>query len=386
MSPRCLLPLLACALFLAVAPVAGATEPDAFYTAKPGTLPAGHGLLMKSQRIRGGAVPTGGATYRVLYSSKSPAGKIVPVSGTVTVPAGKAPKGGFPVVSWAHGTTGIADSCAPSLYATDPPTGDYDTNFRKEASGWVKRGYAVARTDYQGLGTAGMHPFLIGAAEGRSVIDIVSAAGNLSKKVGTRWVAIGHSQGGHATLWAAALAKAYAPKLKLAGAVPLAPASHIGEQSALINSINGNPFGGLPALIVAAAADNAGIAPATVFSDKAMALYPQIEQVCLDKLSQPDSFGGLSLSEHFREGYDRQPLIDRISANDPEDLTIKVPLLIAQGTKDTTVFPTYTEQTVADLKGRGTKVTYKTYEGINHSGVVEASRKDADAFIAKLLG
>ncbi|MCW2968542.1 MAG: hypothetical protein JWM71_2314, partial [Solirubrobacteraceae bacterium] len=229
-------------------------------------------------------------------------------------------------------------------------------------------------------------PFLIGPAEGRSVIDIVSAARGLSPKIGKRWAAIGHSQGGHATLWAAALAKSYAPQLKLTGALPLAPASHIGEQAALINTIQGNPFGGLPALIVAAAADDAGLDPATVFSDKAMALYPQISQVCLDKLSQQDSFGGLSLSEHFRAGYDRQPLVDRISANDPEDLTIKVPLMIAQGKAETTVFPTYTDQTLADLEGRGTKITYKTYEGVNQSAVVQASRKDADAFLKKLLG
>jgi alpha-beta hydrolase superfamily lysophospholipase len=310
---------------------------------------------------------------------------MVAVSGIVTVPAGKAPKGGFPVVSWAHGTTGIADSCAPSKIATKAPSNDYVKNFRREASHWVKQGYAVAQTDYQGLGTPGMHPYLIGKSEGRSVVDIVSAAHQLDRKVGTRWATIGHSQGGHAVLWAAAIAGSYAPGLKLKGAVPLAPASHIGEQAALIKKIESNPFGGLPALIVAAGAADAGIAPEIVFSDAAMALYPQIEQVCLDRLSQDDSFGGLGLKAHFREGYDTDPLTARIALNDPEDLTIKVPLLIGQGKSDTTVFPTYTDQTVADLRGRGTKITYKTYEGITHTTVVEASRKDADRFLDGLL-
>lgn len=385
MSPRCL-PLLASALVAVPAAAASAAEPGAFYTAPAAGVPAAHGKLIRSVAVKGGSLPTAGRSYKVLYSSKSPKGEAVAVSGIVTVPKGKSPKGGFPVVSWAHGTTGIADSCAPSLYATDPPDNDYVRNFRAEATGWVRRGYVVAQTDYQGLGTAGMHPFLIGPAEGRSVIDIVSAARGLSKKVGKRWAAIGHSQGGHATLWAAALARSYAPGLKLTGALPLAPATHIGEQAALIDNIQGNPFGGLPALIVAAAADDAGIAPEAIFSDKAMALYPQIDTVCDDKLSEPDSFGGLALSEYFRPGADRQPLIDRISANDPEDLTIKVPLLIAQGTADGTVIPTFTDQTVADLKGRGTKVTYKTYEGVNHTGVVQASRKDTDKYLRNLLG
>jgi fermentation-respiration switch protein FrsA (DUF1100 family) len=169
------------------------------------------------------------------------------------------------------------------------------------------------------------------------------------------------------------------------GAVPLAPASHIGEQAALLDTIQGNPLGGLPALIIDGARADLGVAPATVFSDKAMALYPQIEKVCLDKLSTPASFGGLALSDLVREGYDRKPLLDLLSANDPEDLTIKVPLLIAQGKADTTVFPAFTDQTVADLEGRGTKITYKTYPGVTHSTVVEASRIDVDRFIAKEL-
>lgn len=386
MSPRRCAPLLALALALPAPAALAAGIPDGFYTASPGSLPAKNGTLMKSMRIRGGSLPAGGASHAVLYSSTSPSGDAVAVSGIVTVPKGRAPKGGFPVISWAHGTTGIADSCAPSKIATDPPSNEYVKNFRKQASHWVAEGYAVAQTDYQGLGTPGMHPYLIGVSEGRSVIDIVSAARNLSAKVGKRWATIGHSQGGHAVLWAAALAKAYAPKLSLKGAVPLAPASHIGEQAALIETIDGNPFGGLPALIVAAGAADAGIDPTAVFSDAALAFYEQVEQVCLDKLSQPDSFGGLALKAHFREGYDTAPLVARVAANDPEDLTIKVPLLIAQGKDDTTVFPTFTDQTVADLEGRGTKVTYKTYEDVTHTTVVEASRKDADRFIDRLLG
>lgn len=386
MSPRRCWPLLAIALALPTAPAPAAGVPDGFYRASPGSLPAKNGQMIKSKRIRGGSLPAGGVSHAVLYSSKAPNGDMVAVSGLVTIPKGKAPKGGFPVISWAHGTTGIADSCAPSKIATDPPSNEYVRNFRKQASHWVAEGYAVAQTDYQGLGTPGMHPYLIGVSEGRSVIDIVSAARGLSARVGKRWATIGHSQGGHAVLWAAALAGAYAPRLSLEGAVPLAPASHIGEQAALIETIDGNPFGGLPALIVAAAAADAGIDPAAVFSDAALALYPQVEQVCLDELSQAGSFGGLALRDHFRQGYDTAPLVARVAANDPEDLTIEVPLLIAQGQDDTTVFPTFTAQTVADLEGRGTKVTYKTYEDVTHTTVVEASRTDADRFIDRLLG
>jgi pimeloyl-ACP methyl ester carboxylesterase len=345
-----------------------------------------HGRLISKERVSGGSLPAGGTSYRVLYSSRWPDGTDRETSGVITVPKGRAPKGGFPVISWAHGTTGIADACAPSRFVTQPPASDYVKHFRTQTSGWVKRGYAVAQTDYQGLGTPGLHPYLIGVSEGRSVVDIVSAARDLSPKVGRRWVAIGHSQGGHAALWAAAIAKRYAPALRLRAAVPLAPGTHVGELSALIATTDGNPFGGLPAMIIAAAADQAGVAPETVFSDRALALYPQIEKVCLGQLSQPDSFGGLGLKEHLREGYDRAPLVARVAANDPEDLTIKVPLLIAQGKEDRTAFPQLTDQTVDALRSRGTKVTYRTYDGVDHSGVVWAARTAADAYIAKRLG
>src|SRR4051794_7831381 len=222
MSPRRCLPLLA---FLLIATPASAAVPTSFY--KAAKLPKAPGLMIKSLAVHGGNLPKGGASHVVLYSSKAPDGSIVPVTGIMTVPKGKAPKGGFPVVSWAHGTTGIADSCAPSRYAGDAPSGDYVKNFRAEASEWIKDGYAVVQTDYQGLGVAGMHPYLIGVSEGRSVIDFVRAAHAIDPRVGKRWIAIGHSQGGHATLWAAALGPKYAPSLKLMGAVPLAPASHI---------------------------------------------------------------------------------------------------------------------------------------------------------------
>ncbi|MFL5843783.1 MAG: alpha/beta hydrolase family protein [Solirubrobacteraceae bacterium] len=391
MSPRRSLPLLALAAVAAALPAAAGAAPatsipTSFYTPTFGTPP--HGGIMRSLRITGGSLPQGGKSYAVIYSSKSPSGQDVPTSGIITIPNGKKPKGGFPVVSWAHGTTGIADSCAPSRHALDPPTNSYLQGFRKQATHWVKRGYVFAQTDYQGLGTPGLHQYLIGEAEGRSVVDIVTAAHALSKSVGKRWVAIGHSQGGHAALWAAALAKGYAPSLKLAGTVPLAPATHIGEQSALIETIESNPFGGLPALIVAGAVENLGIAPESVFSDKAMALYPQVDKVCLDQLSKPDSFGGLGLKEHFRDpSTTRQSVIDTISANDPEDIqSIPGPIFIAQGTADTTVFPMYTDQTVEGYKGRGFKVTYKKYEGATHTTVPDAARKDTTYFIDKVLG
>ena len=81
------------------------------------------------------------------------------MSGTVSVPKGRAPKGGWPVISWGHGTTGIADACAPSRdSASNPAHGLIDYAYPL-LQRWLKAGYAVVRTDYQGLGTPGAHPY-----------------------------------------------------------------------------------------------------------------------------------------------------------------------------------------------------------------------------------
>ena len=377
--------LLAVATAVLALPALAAAKPPplAFYEA-PESIPV-HGQMLRSMPISGGALPANGRSHLVLYSSQGMDGSNIAVSGVVTLPKRKPPKGGYRVVSWAHGTTGIADACAPSRSATNAVTSDYVRNFRRQVSQWLDRGWAVAQTDYQGLGTAGLHRFLIGQAEGRSVVDIVSAARGLSRKVGRRWAIAGHSQGGHAALWAASLAPGYAPKLELEGVVPVAPASHIGEQAAVIDTIEGNPFGGLPALIIAAGLEAAGIDPATALSDKALALYPQIEQRCIGELSQPDSFGGLSLSEHFREGFDTAPLVALANANDPEDLTLEVPALVLQGAADTTVFPSFTDQLVDKIRSRGGKVAYRTYEGIGHGPILEAGRVAALRFLTRVL-
>src|SRR5688572_32691550 len=81
----------------------------------PAELPAGHGKLIWQRRAHG-EVPLAAAesTRLILYTSKTPAGEIAAVSGSVSVPEGKAPKKGWPVVSYGHGTTGIADICAPT--------------------------------------------------------------------------------------------------------------------------------------------------------------------------------------------------------------------------------------------------------------------------------
>ena len=204
----------------------------------PKGIPKQHGTLIWARKATG-LVPLADAKYTklVLYSSRTPQGAKDAISGSVSVPKGKPPKGGWPVITWAHGTTGVADACAPSRDFQGSPANTGETYINGDLNAWLRAGYAVLRTDYEGLGTPGKHPYLIGTSEGRSVLDIVAAARQLDPNISKRYLISGHSQGGQAALFAAGLASSWQPKLKLRGTVAFAPASHILDQASLLPAV-----------------------------------------------------------------------------------------------------------------------------------------------------
>jgi pimeloyl-ACP methyl ester carboxylesterase len=386
------LPLLACAAVLATAiapsaaPAKTPTGPagSAFYTPPKHTSAARHGAPIWARKLTGtAALQPAASNTLVLYRSTDASGKPDAVSGTITVPKGKAPKGGWPILSWAHGTTGIGDSCAPSRSPADP----FTSYVYPQLGQWLNAGYAVVRTDYQGLGTPGVHGYLIGKDEGRSVLDIVRAARKVVGHLSNRVIIGGHSQGGHAALWAAALARSWTPELKVAGTVAFAPASHLGEQAPLITTITTpSSLTALAALILRGAdSANPALQVSLLLSDKAAALYPLTLTECLPALSVVNAFAGLAPSEALKDGADIGPLVAFLNRNDPETLKIRTPVEILQGTADTTVLAPFTDQLDRALRASGAKVTYKKYPGVNHGAIVAAADADALTFARKEL-
>jgi pimeloyl-ACP methyl ester carboxylesterase len=353
----------------------------AFYSPPKRLLSGPHGSVIWARAIRS-PLTSAGRAYLVLYRSTGVDGKPVGVSGTVEVPKGRAPRAGWPVVSWAHGTTGIADACAPSR----SPSSASNSYAFSEFNAWLKRGYALARTDYEGLGTPGIHPYLIGRSEGRGVVDIVRAARLLNPGVGRRWIIAGHSQGGHAALFAAALGPSWAPELTLRGVAAFAPASHVGTQARAIGALTApSPISGLAALILegAATADPA-IKPAQLFSDRAVALRPLIQRECIGALISATEFGALGPAQLVRPGADLSRLLRVLDAQNPA-LRIRVPVLILQGLADTTVFPVFTNQLTQELRAKGDALSYRTYPGVSHVTVLANGASGATSFFAARL-
>ncbi|MFI9203761.1 lipase family protein [Streptomyces sp. NPDC053048] len=158
--------------------------------------------------------PTNTKAWRITYRSTTAKGAPNVVSGTVIVPQ-DGRTGPRPLVTYAVGTVGLGDQCAPS--AGFPLGTTLEANLIQQLT---LRGWAVAVTDYEGLGTPGDHTYAVGRAEGHAVLDAARAAqrlpvSGLSRKspVGL----MGYSQGGQATSWAAELHDSYAPELDVRG-------------------------------------------------------------------------------------------------------------------------------------------------------------------------
>jgi Secretory lipase len=156
-----------------------------------------------------------GHAWRVAYQSTSWRGWPTVVTGTVTVPSGRPPVGGWPVASFGHGFAGTADACAASR--TGPAPWE-----RVVQEALLAAGYAVVVADYEGIGTPAERPIVDGRAEAYGMIDIVRAARWLAP-VSRSWAAVGYSLGGHAALFAAWLAPSYAPELRQTGTIAMAP-------------------------------------------------------------------------------------------------------------------------------------------------------------------
>ncbi|WP_414931006.1 lipase family protein [Streptomyces sp. Je 1-369] len=152
--------------------------------------------------------------WKIHYRSTTAKGEPNTVSGTVIVPQ-DGRKGPRPLITYAVGTVGVGDHCAPS--AGFPKGTTVEGNLIQQLT---LRGWAVAVTDYEGLGTPGDHTYTVGRAEGQAVLDAARAAIRLPEAglgEDTPVGIMGYSQGGQASSWAAELHGSYAPELDVKG-------------------------------------------------------------------------------------------------------------------------------------------------------------------------
>jgi alpha-beta hydrolase superfamily lysophospholipase len=348
-------------LILVFALKASASASERFYDASVGDLLGEPGSIIRIEAMRG--APMGASAFRVLYRSRDRNGDAIAVSGVIVVPRGNAPRGGRPVVAWAHGTTGIARKCAPSLRPTV-----YQT--MRGLRDLLARGYVVTATDYPGLGTVGPHPYLIGVSEGRAVLDSVRAARNFrNASAGDRFALWGHSQGGHAVLFAGELARSYAPELRLVGVAAAAPATELGPLMKMdLPSITGKILG---AYALKAWSEIFSLSLANVVLERSTLVFDRLSDFCNETYGQ--DFSMLFAEQPLeREGFLAvdilavEPWARLMRENTPKRETRGLPVFIAQGSADTIVHPSVTANFIRDLCRSGTPVSFVGIPGGDH--------------------
>lgn len=319
--------------------------------------------------------------YRITYTTRDAAGRPASSSGVVFVPQGTPPVGGWPVLSWAHGTVGLGDACAPSRN----PRSVRDANYLGH---WLSQGYAIVATDYIGLGTPGVHPYLEGASEATAVIDMVRAGRAVVPELSPRWMAIGQSQGGHAALFTAHEATRYAPELDYRGAVTTGAPSNL--ESAYALSGPWIPPLGLDGMTVFTTYILAGMRATMPQVDVDSYLTPRgrelvdaAETLCYEQ--QAEAVQGASVGELLTRSLGEPAMHAALT----QYLGVPTagydrPLFIAQGLRDTVVPAPLSFKLIADLRLAGVDATYMNYP-TDHDGTMAASLPDSTPFVRARL-
>jgi pimeloyl-ACP methyl ester carboxylesterase len=340
----------------------------AFYR-PPNPLPyAPAGSIIRSQTISPGpGLPAGTRAYRVLFHTTSGSGGDLAESGVVVVPGGTPPPGGFPIVSWAHGTTGVASGCAPSIDGTAT---------LPDLAGLLSDREIVVAADYRGLGAPGLQPYLVGDSEAEDVLDGARAARSLVGSIASNVVVVlGYSQGGQAALFAGEIAQAYSPELFVAGVAAVAPVTSVLE---LAPTGDRPPPSGQSAFTAMAlfawARHYRTFSLDTVLTPAGLAGISAVSTTCVNGVAS--LYDAVSPSRFFLPGWEQVPAIQAANqANQPGGAPTSAPILVVQATRDEVVPFKQTTSFVARRLCRSEydTVDYVAEQGEGHSQVLGLS-------------
>ncbi|GAA2605128.1 lipase [Paractinoplanes durhamensis] len=278
-------------------------------------------------------------------------------------------------VAWAHGSTGLADQCAPSANQNV-----FWPEARTAVAALLSRGWTVAATDYAGLGTTQSHPYLVGGSEARAVIDSVKAARNLDSALSTQYVIDGHSQGGQAALFASQIAPSYDGALVLKGTASIAPVSNVDAFAPLIPGTPGQGY--LVMGLYGLAAVDSTFNPNTVLAAQAKTKTSALTSGCLMEILA--AYENLTAEQLLVDGALPDAVVTKLANNDnPAQTAPSAPILIVQGTDDEAVpyFITH-DLLLPQLQAYTQPVTFTELAGATHDSSVVLSASTVATWIA----
>jgi alpha-beta hydrolase superfamily lysophospholipase len=316
----------------------------------------------------------GRRSWAITYASTTAAGEPVAVTGQVVVPAGEPPAGGWPVVAWGHPTTGTSDRCTPSHEGSSAI---------HNIAELTAAGIAVAATDYEGLGTEGGHPYLVGSPAARNMLDAVRAAAAIEGSgIGpaSPVVLSGFSQGGHAALWAAQEAPDYAPELDVRGVQAVAPVTDVVQFAERAESYDAQ-VGVLATIVWGLSVAHPELDVADVLTTDGLALLYAAEDRCIAEVVVAYTH---PVDEIVRRSPRTiEPWRGLLEENTAAQVGLDVPVHVLRGGADPIVYESVTREAVDRLCRQDTLVQYDVVAGVDH-GVLTPER--TVPWIVGLLG
>lgn len=342
-------------------------------------LPPAPGRLIREEPMPPAIVPEhAGKAVRILYTSLDARwhSGILPVSGALYLPKGDAPANGWNLIVWAHGTLGVADSCAPSW------TGANERD-RAYIDHWLEKGYAVVAPDYQGLGGLGPHAYTIWESEGRSVLDAARVALRMDSRIANRVVISGQSQGSGASIGAARLVATYAPDVDVRGAIATALIPYIDDPARPQDkaSPGGSPHILIYRLIGGNLPDGSP-SPEHYLTDKGKAVLEAARSGCSARMVAERE--RITMADAFSPSPEAvDALVGPAGRMSP--FRVAFPLMLGTGLADEAIPPQRQELAVRAMCRSGNMVIWKRYPGIHHSDTLPSSFDDAEAFARSVL-
>jgi pimeloyl-ACP methyl ester carboxylesterase len=335
----------------------------------PSPLPAGKpGELIRSEEFDRYELPFSVSALRILYHSRSAAGEDVAASGVILIPGeGKPPAGGWPVLAWAHGATGVARSCAPSLMR--------NVGHGPFLSMYVNLGYAVVATDYTGLGTNFRNAFSDGPSNATDLIASISAARAAVPELGARWIVMGAAEGG---LTAVAVAEeenevrdpSYLGSIAISGvlsAEEIYAHSSLGSSSLMLTSLAYGIKTVYPQF-----------QEADMLTEKGLALYHHMEQMC----SQARTIPELPPAEIAKPSWEKNAFVRQyLVRNNLGQTRAYGPILVISVDTDQGTPPTMRAQAIARMCKEGDRVQWERYHDLDPERVIGDSVRDQIAWI-----
>ncbi|MGE2718534.1 alpha/beta hydrolase family protein [Mycolicibacterium celeriflavum] len=385
---RILMATLLCAVAACASNVATAAAPqwsnlDVRAYAGPIAAP---GALIESVPLDPSLTVTGAeAAYRILYATIDQHERTAVSTAAVFTPKTPPPPGGWPVVAWAHGTVGLGDDCTPSARPRSERDDAYLTH-------WLEQGYAVAASDYAGLGTPGLMSYLNSVTTARGVVDSVIAAHGLGLPLSPKWAVVGQSQGGAAAVATARWATEFSAGsgLDFRGVVATGTPANVesivkqaGPEMAVPPQL-GPVANAYTAYIVAALREaRQDLDLDRILTPAGHAAADQAETQCLAELSA-------ALTDATLPSFFSAPLTSIPGAADAVDAYMGIPadgydrpIFLGVGLLDRDVPPELTLRFADQLTANRQDVTLEVYPDEDHSGTVLASLRDSTPFLAR---